>query len=43
MQKFKGAILAELKNCENGTSEPVREIQKNTQTAGMSEVEKIWW
>ena len=29
MHPFKSAILAELKNCQNGTFEPVHEIQKN--------------
>ena len=28
MHQFKSAILAELKNCQNGTFEPVHEIQK---------------
>ena len=27
MHGFKSAILAELKNCQNGTFEPVHEIQ----------------
>ena len=27
MHRFKSAILAELKNCQNGTFEPVHEIQ----------------
>ena len=29
MHAFKSAILAEWKNCQNGTFEPVHEIQKN--------------
>ena len=28
MHEFKSAILAKLKNCQNGTFEPVHEIQK---------------
>ena len=28
MHRFKSAILAKLKNCQNGTFEPVHEIQK---------------
>ena len=28
MHRFKSAILTELKNCQNGTFEPVHEIQK---------------
>ena len=28
MLRFKSAILAKLKNCQNGTFEPVHEIQK---------------
>ena len=28
MHRFKSAILAILKNCQNGTFEPVHEIQK---------------
>ena len=29
MQGFKSAILAKLKTCQNGTYEPLHEIQKN--------------
>ena len=29
MHRFKSVILAKLKNCQNGTFEPVHEIQKN--------------
>ena len=29
MYRFKSAILAKMKNCQNGTFEPVHEIQKN--------------
>ena len=28
MHRFKSAILAKMKNCQNGTFEPVHEIQK---------------
>ena len=28
MHRFKSAVLAKLKNCQNGTFEPVHEIQK---------------
>ena len=37
MHRFKSAILPEYKNCQNGTIEPVHEIQKFFRSKGYYE------